>query len=399
MPVSLIESESESERPQATAPARRSRWGGRETAAAVVVLAVALGSMGWAVLRLRPARVVSAAPVATGTWETFHQRPPGQIEVRHPSTWRVQDFGFECPTAAAHGVIVSNLDRDLHNVSGGGHCSSSLDMRGLPPQLVVVRLWHLVTFGNPSNDPDTPLPLDLADARESSGKDREDPEQPYGAPTPILFMDVVHGGHPYVLQVFLGPQASVRDREIARRIVASIGFREEPTPTPVTGSSPSPGAPDGWVTFTDRGLSLSVGHPAGWYAQSFRVFCRYNFLGVVVSNVAHRFRARPVKNGCGSALDLRGLPPDHVVVIFTSWNDNWHVEGALPVPIFPLEISEFKRFSSPGGPPGDVEYALLNRIQGEPYSVQVWFGPQASAADRATAGDILRSFTLAPASP
>jgi Tol biopolymer transport system component len=159
-------------------------------------------------------------PLDTPRWETYRDRQLGW-SMAYPSEWRLQTFHEEFIGPTFRGALVSNVDFEFrHPDLGEGAHTGAWDMRGLPPDAVVVEFHALARFGLPTEPPDTKLPLSLDDARPV--RDRP----PYGAPQPRLFLSLGETG--YAMFAWFGPNASERDREIARRIVATITFDATP---------------------------------------------------------------------------------------------------------------------------------------------------------------------------
>ncbi|MGH2488909.1 MAG: PQQ-binding-like beta-propeller repeat protein [Candidatus Limnocylindria bacterium] len=139
----------------------------------------------------------------------------------YPPGWRLKAFDQQIDhLGAIRGSLVSNVHfRFRHPDLGEGAQTSAWDMRGLPPDAVVVEFHYLVRPELTTEEPDTPFPLSLDRAQRV----RDRPA--YGAPQPRLFLPVIVGGKPgYAVFAWFGPQASPSDRAIAERVVASIRF-------------------------------------------------------------------------------------------------------------------------------------------------------------------------------
>jgi hypothetical protein len=104
---------------------------------------------------------------------------------------------------------------------------SGWDMQATPDDLVVVELHCLVAGpqARPSSKPDTVFPLSLGVFRRAT-------EQPsYGAPEPHLWKPLrIHGDQHLSAFVWLGNQASSKERATASRIVSSITKPTEKCP-------------------------------------------------------------------------------------------------------------------------------------------------------------------------
>jgi outer membrane protein assembly factor BamB len=214
---------------------RTARWG-----AIGVVVAVFLSGLGWASLEIR--RQQAATPADTSDWRTYRDPELGW-SVAYPPGWRLQAFDQEIGLLAAfRGVLVSNVDfRFRHPDLGDDAHTTAWDMRGIPAHAVVVEFHFQSRFAGPNEKPQMPFPLSLEDAQPS----RDRPA--YGAPQPRLFLPV--RGTSYAVNAWLGPDASERDREIARRMVASISITgaevsEKPECIGQVASSTPTGSPD-----------------------------------------------------------------------------------------------------------------------------------------------------------
>ena len=151
------------------------------------------------------------------SWKT-HGDPFGW-SMAYPPGWRLQTFHEET-LATFRGALVSNVDFEFrHPDLGEGTYTTEWDMRGLPPDAVVVQLQYLVRNATTTTAPDSDLPLSLNRA------ERVQDEPAYGAPQPRLYLPlVIEGRDGYSVFAWFGPKASQRDRLITERIVASIVF-------------------------------------------------------------------------------------------------------------------------------------------------------------------------------
>jgi hypothetical protein len=195
--------------------------------ATVACLALFLGGLGWAALELS-GRPLGPCVARRLCWAEYHQRDQNWT-LRYPLQWHLQPFGLGCISAGAEGVLVSNIDHDFKQVRGSNFCTHSWDMRGLPPTLVVIQMG--VSGGGPLgcgpiNKPDTPLPLSLDNAERAW----DGQEYLTGNPQPRLYLPVIVDGNDYVVDAWLGQEASPLDIQIARRIVGSIEFGHQTKP-------------------------------------------------------------------------------------------------------------------------------------------------------------------------
>jgi hypothetical protein len=216
-------------------------------------LALFLGALGWAAIELKGAGSVLVGgrkgPVSLdeSSWAGY-RKPDQNWTLRFPPQWYLQPFEVSCLHWGGQGAIVTNVAHEFKQVKGSNFCTSEWDMRGLPSTLVVVEVGRF--GGGPylppgccgrTIPPDTPLPLTLDSAQTVTTKPGvEDPLDPYGAPQPHFVIPVVFQGSDYDVTVWIGHATSGVDREIARRIVASIEFGHQDNPFPSGGPSQSP---------------------------------------------------------------------------------------------------------------------------------------------------------------
>jgi hypothetical protein len=187
-----------------------------------VVVALFVAGVGWGAIEIQRQR--PATPLQTGKWQTYQDRELGW-SLAYPPGWHRQTFDDVFIGPTLRGALVSNVAFEFRHPDLGdsGH-TSAWDMRGLPPHAVVVEFHALARFGPPTQPPAAVFPLSLDDAERV----RDRPA--YGAPQPRLLLSLGETG--YAVFAWFGPNASEQDRELARRIVASITFGGAPIPAP-----------------------------------------------------------------------------------------------------------------------------------------------------------------------
>jgi hypothetical protein len=166
---------------------------------------------------------VDLGSLNTSTWRTRDVKPL-RMTFSYPPQWHVQPFDEVIGGHAGFtGVIASNVSHTFrHPDLGRQEYTSAWDLRGLPDGTVAISIEHLDAIGVPREPHDTRLPLDLARAHQLK-QDRPSADWDH------LWLPFVLNGLHDSVRVWVGPRASEHDREIARRIVASIGLVHPPT--------------------------------------------------------------------------------------------------------------------------------------------------------------------------
>ena len=204
----------------------------------ILVLAVA-GGGAFAISRSqRPSGFVK--PVTPPAWASYANERGWSWT--YPSSWTLQPF-HEMSRIDWEGALVMNQRRTLVHPTIPNGYTNAWDLRGLPANYVIVQFQHFVGGPQaPDVRPDTvfPLSLDRATSFPSSSS-----TEPAGASLVVTYH---HDSH-YELIVWMGPDASASDIEIARRIVASIRF-SEPTNSPIANPEAFPTAPSSPVVGT-----------------------------------------------------------------------------------------------------------------------------------------------------
>lgn len=145
-------------------------------------------------------------------------------------------------------------------------------------------------------------------------------------------------------------------------------------------------------------LDVSARIPATWHTQTFdNDVGLATHTGFVVSNLPHRFDYPDLGGGRStSAWDMSAVPPHAVVVELSRvvrlpgacnagpWNE--------PVTNFPLSLDDAEMIKSGprfGSPPR--LYIPVCHVNGNHFTVNAWFFPEASARDRELADELIGS--------
>jgi hypothetical protein len=148
----------------------------------------------------------------------------------------------------------------------------------------------------------------------------------------------------------------------------------------------------------DTRLDVSARIPAMWHTQTFdNDLGLATHTGFVVSNVPHRFDYPDLGGGRStSAWDMSAVPPHAVVVELGSvvrLAGACNAElGNEPVTDFPLSLDDADMIKSGprfGSPPR--LYIPVCLVNGNHFSVNAWFFPEASARDRELADELISS--------
>jgi hypothetical protein len=156
------------------------------------------------------------------SWKTYTDAKYGW-SLRYPSGWYVQPYDEDVAfNIHMQGALFSNVDHEfVHPDLGPNHLTSRWSTKELPPDAVMVDVQQQeADWRRPANAPDTPLPLSLDDVRWRN---------PVAQTRFVLWF--AEGPNRYILEGYIAPGASERDKSIARGIVASISFGSTPTPS------------------------------------------------------------------------------------------------------------------------------------------------------------------------
>lgn len=196
---------------------RTLRW-----AAVIAAVAVFVGAVATAGLLIRDRR--QAVPLDMAGWRTYTDPLQGW-SMRYPPGWHLSAFQNVC-MAGFTGAVVANVPGAYQSPASLSGCFWPPSMSALSPSGVVVELDFM--SGGPatltqSTTPDTTFPLSFSGLQPA----------PSPGPGPTRYTERVqmNGLDRYSLNVWIGEQASARDREIAQRIVASISVGPPARPT------------------------------------------------------------------------------------------------------------------------------------------------------------------------
>jgi hypothetical protein len=247
-------------------------------------------------------------PLDTSAWRTS-EVPTLHLKFRHPDSWFVQVVDETIGHIGFQGAAVSNIrHRFRHPDLGRNEATSLWDLRELPPDSVVVSIEH-IEGGPMTNEEliDSELPLNF-------GHRRNVPTPSPGPGWEEGWLPFVMDGKSDTVRVWVGADASEREREIARRIVASIA--------PVADDF------DGWnvgveVEHSNSGpLEIEVGPIQGAPANDAHPWVQHTVIlrntgsetlhfddtrfSTFIGPPGHRLLA--ADQGCGYGSDLPGAP-------------------------------------------------------------------------------------------
>jgi hypothetical protein len=191
---------------------------GARTTAMVAAVAVFIGAVGYGALRARDASTPALDP---SMWNVYPS--PEGWTARYPDGWYVREFSGPVGHISLSGAFFSNVAYDFHHPDlGPNEVTSAWDLSSFPRDGVAVEFERFE--GGPASiqlGPDTPFPLSLADT--SAVHNSSTPE--WGGQRIIA---IVHDGSSYTLNVWFGPDASQKDRDIARLLVSTVDFPGAP---------------------------------------------------------------------------------------------------------------------------------------------------------------------------
>jgi hypothetical protein len=194
---------------------RLSTSAGPVVAAGTLLAAWLLGVSSGGLLHAR-----SLDPTAWSTAEA-----PGQpVSIRYPPEWDLQVMPRSQVGDGGTQVLLSNVPLELRRPDlGPGAGATAAELEALTEGFVLVSLTAEPEPGTPVGY-DRRAPIRFEDLRPM-------PSTGYGAP-PGRHLVFASRGTTYRLSVWLGPDASPRDREIVRRIVSSIDVLSRPAVSP-----------------------------------------------------------------------------------------------------------------------------------------------------------------------
>lgn len=165
-----------------------------------------------------------SSPRAEGLDATYAD--PSGWSMRYPEGWHLTEFENVC-MAGFTGALVANVTDAYHSPVSESGCYWPPRMNLLPPTGVVVEFDLMEGgpgFPATPTTPDTTFPLSFDDLQVV----------PTPGPGPVMYSELVqvNGMDRYHLDVWIGPEASTEDQEIARQIVSSIAFGPSGSTTP-----------------------------------------------------------------------------------------------------------------------------------------------------------------------
>ena len=192
----------------------------RRLGTVAIALVIGLAGIVVTVTALGPADR-PAASLDTSTWSS-HEIDTLRLTFDHPPRWRVQPFDEFLGTAGFFGSVVSNVDhRFRHPDLGPNEYTSAWDLRDVPDDAVVISIEQVDAIVYPDEEEDTELPLNLDRAQRSEGRGRD---RYIDRNWVQLYLPFIASGRFDAVFVWFGPEATDLDREVARRIVASIRY-------------------------------------------------------------------------------------------------------------------------------------------------------------------------------
>jgi hypothetical protein len=161
--------------------------------------------------------------------------PSGQWLVSSPADWYRQPFAADCGRSSGYwvgpGVFVSNVPFHFGHRTPASGCTPRWDLQHLPRDAAVVDIEPPLRGGVPnpcpsdpllqSCPPDTSFPLQLTPEEIGGGA-----ADPIGVPPPTEYEIpiVLNGARVAVVRVWIGDQASARDRSLVTGVLRSIAF-------------------------------------------------------------------------------------------------------------------------------------------------------------------------------
>jgi hypothetical protein len=132
-----------------------------------------------------------------------------------------------------------------------------------------------------------------------------------------------------------------------------------------------------------------IRYPPSWHLQPYEQASNCGFL---ISNVDHEFRHPKLPNENTTAWDFRGLP-DNLAVIDLHTCDLGPI-GPPTRTIFPLSLGSMRMVTVPASQRfGAPQPFRVTRIWSD-FTLAAWFGPDASAHDRAAAAAVISSLQM-----
>lgn len=141
------------------------------------------------------------------------------IALDRPDGWQIQSFGGTA-CGLVPGLLVSNVaGHGFRNVETPSHCTNQSDLSGLPRSFVLLDASFLAHPFPPSGEASTPVPLLLSRFRRQASAD-------YGGCGSCArsSFGVVKGRHTYLIQVWVGSEASADDKHKLEQLVRTLRF-------------------------------------------------------------------------------------------------------------------------------------------------------------------------------
>jgi hypothetical protein len=157
--------------------------------------------------------------------------------------------------------------------------------------------------------------------------------------------------------------------------------------------------PAEWAAYSSPWGGWSLRHPPEWEVQPFdQAVGGIALAGILVSNTNFRFRH---PHGGTTLWDMRGLPPEAVVLEFGRQDDLGLCVLSGRDTRFPLSLEEAEEVFDPGtgieefgyGAPEPRRHLPVSVDGDTSYRLNVWFGPEASEADREAAARVVGTIT------
>jgi hypothetical protein len=194
-------------------PSRRRRLG-----TVAIAFAIGVASVLVAVKALGPPGRPTAS-LDVSTWSS-QEIPALDLVFDHPPEWHVQSFDELVGHAGMIGSVISNVDhRFRHPDLGPNEHTSAWDLRAMRDDAVVISIEHIDAIAVLEEERDSDFPLNLAHARRTA---EETPDRYFDRTWMELWLPFTASGLNDSVFVWFAPDASDHDREVARRIVASI---------------------------------------------------------------------------------------------------------------------------------------------------------------------------------
>jgi hypothetical protein len=324
---------------------------------AIVVLAIA----GYGLWRLGALGPQLVGRMSDG-WNQYRNERFGWT-VRYPARMLLGDFESQ-GMFSSDGVWIANFRAN----TGASHDDLRHLRTDFPRDGVLFQLWWGQRFPDPFDEPDTPFPLSL------DSFERIPPYVGGKEPRP-LYKSFIQGGTGFSAAVWIGPAATHTDRLAMADIVASVRF-----PEAFAGET---------HTYTDPDYGWTIEVPLRLNSASFkdRPENRYTASGAWVSNFLFPTAGTP---------DIAEFPAEGVAL--RVWR---RVGGPSEAPTgddirVPIALDDLESRDRYVGGSEPQPLSLDFMANGLRFTVDVWFGPAASVADRDAIANVLESLRFPP---